>query len=337
VKAALARRVEEDPVSLVRRYVRPDDQEVAGLFCASLAYGRVDLFKPVLARLLASMGRSPSEFCRGLSERRDFSAFAGLVYRFNLGSDLACLAWAIGEAMREFGSLEGLFLAELERASVSAPARRPALPGKTGAPHLNTAGAGGIEIKAALAGFTRWLRSRDFGPVIAALGPPRALGHLLPDAMRGGASKRLLLYLRWMARGPDEVDLGIWRGLAAHRLIIPVDTHVSRMGRNLGLTRRRDLSWQTAEEITSSLRLINPEDPVSYDFALCHFGMSGACPARRVASRCARCELLSACRPGTRLVQLKANQSPGALRSAPLAAAGKSTPKANARARVNVS
>ncbi len=196
---------------------------------------------------------------------------------------------------------------------------------------------GGGEIKAALAGFTGWLRTRDFTPVIDALGPPRALGHLLPDAMRGGASKRLLLYLRWMARGPDEVDLGAWRGLAAHRLIIPVDTHVSRMARNLGLTRRRDLSWRTAEEITASLRLVDAADPVSYDFALCHFGMSGACPARRVAVRCAHCELLGACQPGTRLVRLKAAQSPGALRSAPLSAAGKSTPRASARARVNVS
>ncbi len=111
VKAAMARRVDEDPVSLVRAYARPEDQEVAGLFCASLAYGRVDLFKPVLTRLLASMGPSPSEFCRRLEERRGFTPFAGLVYRFNLGSDLACLAWAIGEASKAYGSLEGLFLA----------------------------------------------------------------------------------------------------------------------------------------------------------------------------------------------------------------------------------
>jgi len=310
VRASVERRVEEDPVSLVRAYGRAEDQEVAGLFCASLAYGRVDLFKPILARLLRSLGPSPSDFCRDLRERRDFTPFVGLVYRFNLGADLACLAWAIGEAQRTFGSLEGLFLAELAR---------------TG------------DLKTALAGFTEWLRGRDFQVVKSALGPPRALAHLLPDARRGGASKRLLLYLRWMARGPDEVDLGAWRGLSPRQLIIPVDTHVSRMSRNLGLTRRRDLSWRTAEEITASLRLVDPNDPVSYDFALCHFGMSGACPARRVAVRCARCELFSACQPGQRLVRLKTAQGERTVRSAPRSAAGKSTPRAVARVRAKVS
>jgi len=309
-RAAIARRVEQDPVSLVRGYGTPSDQEVAGLFCASLAYGRVDLFKPILARLLASLGPSPSAFCRDLAERRDFAPFAGLVYRFNLGSDLACLAWAIGDALRTFGSLEELFLNELSRAG---------------------------EIQPALAGFTRWLRTRDLTAVIEALGPPRALGHLLPDASRGGASKRLLLYLRWMARGPDEVDLGAWPRLAARRLLIPVDTHISRMGRNLGLTRRRDLSWRTAEEITASLRRLNPEDPVGYDFALCHFGMSGLCPARRKADHCRRCELLAVCQPGARLVRLKSTQGIRPVRSAPLSAAGKSTPSATANARANVS
>jgi hypothetical protein len=108
-----------------------------------------------------------------------------------------------------------------------------------------------------------------------------------------------------MSRGPDQMDLGAWSGLSPSRLIIPVDTHVSRMARNLGLTRRRDLSWRTAEEITASLRRIDPDDPVSYDFALCHFGMSGACPPRRHATGCGGCELLGSCRAGTNLVRLR--------------------------------
>jgi len=307
-QAAIVRRVDRDPVSLVRRYAEPGDQEVVGLICASLAYGRVDLFMPVLSRLLGAMGPSPRAFCFSLSERRDFSPFAGLVYRFNLGADLACLAWAIGEALRVHGSLEALFLGELRRAS---------------------------DVRAALAGFTAWLRGRDFTTVRRALGHPRAMGHLLPDASRGGASKRLLLYLRWMARGPDEVDLGAWRGLSPRELVIPVDTHIGRMGRNLGLTRRRDLSWRTAEEITAALRLLNPDDPVGYDFALCHFGMSGACPPRRSAARCRRCELLPVCRLGGSLVRL--HHGPPADRSAPRSAAGKSTLRAVASVRANVS
>jgi uncharacterized protein (TIGR02757 family) len=132
------------------------------------------------------------------------------------------------------------------------------------------------------------------------MGPARALDHLLPDASRGAACKRLLLYLRWMVRR-DDVDLGAWEGIVPpSALVIPLDTHVSRLSRLLGLTCRADLSWRTAEEITASLRRLSPEDPVRYDFALCHLGMSGACPARRSAERCRACPLAPACPTGRR-------------------------------------
>lgn len=276
-EAEASRRMDEDPVSLVRRYREPKDQEVAGLLCASLAYGRVDLFRPILARLLGALGPSPSDFCRALHPRADFALFTPFAYRFNVGADLACLAWAIGCALRAHGTLEALFLERLAEAG---------------------------SLQGGLAGFNGWLRNQDAAPVLAALGPPRALHHLLPDPARGGASKRHLLYLRWMARPADAVDLGAWRGLEPARLIIPVDTHIARMARNLGLTRRRDLSWRTAEEITAALRLLDPEDPVKYDFALCHFGMSGACPARRRVAQCRACDLRAICPTGERTVRL---------------------------------
>jgi uncharacterized protein (TIGR02757 family) len=125
----------------------------------------------------------------------------------------------------------------------------------------------------------------------------------LPDARGPGASKRWNLYLRWMVRGPDAVDLGAWRGLVpASVLVVPLDTHVHRVARCLGLTRRRDASWRTAEEITAALRRIDPDDPVRFDFALCHLGMSGACPARRDPARCAVCPLEGVCRGGAHAV-----------------------------------
>ena len=277
MQAELARRVDRDPVSLVHRYENPGDQEVAGLFCASLAYGRVDLFLPVLTRLLAAFGPSPRAYCEALAQRRDFSAFAGVVYRFNVGADLACLAWATGETLRSHGSLQALFLAEFSR---------------TG------------DLRAALAGFNQHLRAlAERAEIAPSLGPPRALHHLLPDASRGAASKRHLLYLRWMARPADGVDLGAWHGLDPAQLIVPVDTHLARLAHNLGLTQRRDLSWRTAEEITASLRLCDARDPVKYDFALCHFGMSGLCPAQRHRARCAGCALLPSCQAGQRSVR----------------------------------
>jgi uncharacterized protein (TIGR02757 family) len=279
-------RIPNDPVELVHRYRNPEDVEIAGLLCASLAYGRVDLFKPVLRGLLDRMGPSPAAFCRRLPEGGAWAGLEDLVYRFNRGADLGCLLWACGEAQREHGSLGALFARGLREGDGS--------------------------LRDGLERFSSWLRGRDFGAVRRQLGRPRALEHLIPAPSTGGACKRLNLYLRWMVRSPaGGVDFGLWR-VAPALLVIPLDTHIARMARNLGLTARRDLSWRTAEEITASLRLLDPEDPIKYDFALCHFGMSGACPPQRRAVRCLRCELRPGCGPGSRIVRLPRPRSAGA-------------------------
>jgi endonuclease III len=97
-----------------------------------------------------------------------------------------------------------------------------------------------------------------------------------------------------MVRGPDGVDLGLWRVDPA-QLLIPVDVHIHRLARNLGLTRRRDLSWKTAEEITLALARLAPDDPVGYDFSLCHMGMLQGCPSRRDPARCEGCGVKPVC------------------------------------------
>jgi uncharacterized protein (TIGR02757 family) len=285
--AIAERRIADDPVEIVHRYDSPRDREVAGLFCASLAYGRVDLFKPLLGSLLGAMGRSPAAFCEDLPQSGDLRPFAGKVYRFNVGSDLACLAWACGVALRSHGSLEALFRAGLSSSGAKVEG--------TSDPDA--------QWRLALSAFTSRLREQDFSFIRANLGPPRALDHLLPRPEKNGACKRLHLYLRWMVRRPDGVDLGVW-SLPPSRLSVPLDTHLGRMAKNLGLTGRRDLGYRTALEITRSLRRIDPLDPVKYDFALCHFGMSGLCPARRAAPRCRECVLLRDCLAGQKIVRL---------------------------------
>jgi uncharacterized protein (TIGR02757 family) len=130
----------------------------------------------------------------------------------------------------------------------------------------------------------------------------RSLRHLVSDPRAGSACKRLVLYARWMVRPADGVDLGLWP-IAPSELVIPVDTHIHRISRNLGLTHRRTASWATAEEITAALRQFDPEDPVKYDFALCHLGVSRECPSRPDPAKCERCVLQSVCsvwKPGRR-------------------------------------
>ena len=71
----------------------------------------------------------------------------------------------------------------------------------------------------------------------------------------------------------DEIDFGIWKAIRKNELIIPVDTHIARICKELGLTKRNNVSWQMAEEITDNLRKFDKNDPVKYDFAICHIGI----------------------------------------------------------------
>ena len=95
---------------------------------------------------------------------------------------------------------------------------------------------------------------------------------MVPDPFNGSACKRVNLFLRWMVR-KDELDFGIWNEIPAHKLVIPVDTHIAKISRQLKLTERKSTDWKMAEEITENLKKADPLDPVKYDFAICHIGM----------------------------------------------------------------
>jgi uncharacterized protein (TIGR02757 family) len=118
--------------------------------------------------------------------------------------------------------------------------------------------------------------------------------HILVVPENGSAAKRLMLYLRWMVRPADGVDLGLW-DVPASALVIPVDVHVHRLARNLGFTRRSSPSFDVAREITDVLRRFDAADPVKYDFPLCHLGMLQHCPSRRDAVRCEGCGVKQVC------------------------------------------
>jgi endonuclease III len=97
-----------------------------------------------------------------------------------------------------------------------------------------------------------------------------------------------------MIRPADGVDLGLWR-VSPRLLVCPVDTHIHKLAKNLGFTKRADLSWETAEDITRALARFDPEDPVKHDFSLCHLGMLQRCPSRRDVKMCAGCPVMPVC------------------------------------------
>lgn len=273
----LRSRASQDPVSFPRRFGDPRDVEVAAWLSSALAYGQVPAFKAALERLFAVMGESPAAYARAFRPERDLGAFEPLYYRMNRGLDLAALIWLIGRVLERRGSVEGAFLAHY-RASDPDTGR-------------------------ALDGFVREALSADTAPVYGRDIRPYGLTQLLSPPSLGSACKRLNLYLRWMVRPDDGVDFGLWKGVPPSKLVIPLDTHILRIGRYLGLTRRRSAGWKAALDITRALKRLDPEDPLKYDFPLCHHGISGACPVGRSPGKCRACPLLGVCAKGRMLTR----------------------------------
>jgi len=248
-----------DPVDFVHRYEEPRDQEIVGLLASSLAFGNVVAARRSIDRVLTALGPEPAATVEGAKPAELRRRLRGFVHRIYRDEHLASVLWRAGGLLREHETLGNAFT-QFHQAS-------------------------GGDFREGLARFADALRGDTTS---------RSLRHLVSDPRAGSACKRLVLYARWMVRPADGVDLGLWP-IAPSELVIPVDTHIHRISRNLGLTHRRTASWATAEEITAALRQFDPEDPVKYDFALCHLGVSRECPSRPDPAKCERCVLQSVC------------------------------------------
>jgi uncharacterized protein (TIGR02757 family) len=241
-----------------RRYVHPDpleflygaetaaDQEVVGLIAACLAYGRVSQILASVGRVLDVMGSgslrggSPRAFLERTPAEGISRMFEGFSHRFTTGRELAALLTGVKRALADRGSLEELFSAGADASDET--------------------------VLPALARFVGELRSYA-GSVLPSL---------LPSPADGSACKRLNLFLRWMVRR-DAVDPGPWTAVSPAKLVVPLDTHMFRISRTLGLTARRQADLKSALEITRGFRAIRPEDPVRYDFSLTRLALNPAC------------------------------------------------------------
>lgn len=268
-------RIARDPVRFARAYDDPADAEIAAFLAASLAYGRVSAFGPVIERILdvAREHGGPAAWIRGF-DAHAHGALQPIVYRFNRGDDLVQLAGALRRVLDRQGTLGALVTLEPGESNVGAGLsrlvqgiRRAVLELPDAPPSWEHASAG--------------------------------LRYLLPDPADGSAAKRLCMLARWMVRTPDDgVDLGLWTHIPPSALVIPLDTHVHRIARLIGLTARKDASWRTALDVTASLARLDPADPVRFDFALAHQGISGGCTGALQPDVCGPCALRPVCATG---------------------------------------
>jgi uncharacterized protein (TIGR02757 family) len=258
-----------DPIHLVRRFENPADREVAGFCAAALAFGRVASVLQSIERLFAVMGASPAAYVRAFEPGRQAKELKPLVHRWTKGADLTALV-IILQRMLQKGSIEKFFLEGYDP--------------------------GDVDVGSALESFSSRAMETDLRAAYGNRTPRPGVGYFFSRPSCGGACKRLNLFLRWMVRR-DAVDFGIWRQVPASKLVVPLDTHVIRVGRCLKLTRYLSPGWKMAADITATLRALDPADPVKYDFSLCHIGMANACGFNR-AQGDSGCPLRGSCHPG---------------------------------------
>lgn len=268
-----ASHIDQDPLGFVHRYSAPLDQEVAGFIAALFAYGRLDLILRNLETIFRPLSDRPADWILGTSLRDWRRAYKGFRYRFQKEDDLFMLLWLLQDLLVRHGSIQESFASML----VADQGGRP-------------------NLRRSLSAWTRYLLDRaTSAPDGLSLSGAAGLRHLLAGPDAGSPCKRWNLYLRWMVRGPDQFDLGIWRCLSADNLLLPLDTHTARLSRWLGLTQLSTPSWKMAEDITSSLRKIHSKDPIRYDFPLARLGISGLCPREPKPGLCRDCLLRTVC------------------------------------------
>lgn len=239
----------QDPIIFPKRFKTEEDVEVVAFIASSLAYGRVNLFLPVIEKIIKNMGKSPSEFLKNFEVKKDAKRFSDIYYRLSNSDDILAQLYAISEALKYKGRLKNLFMSNFNPKD---------------------------KIKDAIIGFINYFQHLDLSIIYKNSTKTRGYLHLFPSPEKESTCKRINLFLRWMVRDKD-IDFGIWREVGCHSLIIPLDTHVAKVSRCLGILTRSSTDWKAAEELTFNLKKFDPEDPLKYDFALCHFGINGEC------------------------------------------------------------
>jgi len=244
-----------DPILFPHRYADPGDAEVAAFVAASFAFGGVLQIRGFLERLFDVLSPSPLAALTA-SEPIPRGAVASLSHRFVSPEGVFRFLRAVREGCLSHGSLERLY--------------------------IDGRGGETPDLRRDLGRFLSRFR-KNWGNAL-----PRQRDFLFPRPERGSACKRHNLFLRWMVREADGVDLGLWKAVSPRELVVPLDTHMARMAEWLGLTRRRTRDWRMAEEITAVFRAIRPEDPVGFDYPLTRIGILRICtrPRKGICSSC---------------------------------------------------
>ena len=233
--------IAKDPICIPHQFKKQQDIEIAGFFAAIFAWGNRTTIINKSKELLQRMDNAPYEFCTG-HQPKDLKKLIGFVHRTFNDTDLLYSIEFFKQHYAKQLSLEAAFFTNQQTGKKIA------------------------SVQMALTQFHEYFFSLEDAP-------HRTKKHIASPQSHS-TCKRLNMYLRWMVRHDQQgVDFGIWKSIQPAELICPIDVHVARVARSLGIITRKQTDWLTAIELTEYCRSLDSKDPVKYDFALFSLGV----------------------------------------------------------------
>lgn len=230
--------IKEDPIQFIHSYKTTKDAEIAGFIASMFSYGKREVFIEKLNYIFNLMENKPYEYIKSFDYKDN--NIKNCDYRFSKDCDLIQILEILNKLYTENESLETLFEYNYKRKQ---------------------------DVWDMFQGVTDYFYARKEHETT------RGFYHLLPNPAKNSALKRLNMLMRWFIR-KSNVDIGIWDFMPKSELLIPLDTHVARISRKLGILTRKDNGRESVMEITQNLRKFDPEDPVKYDFAIFSYGIN---------------------------------------------------------------
>lgn len=229
----------KDPISIPRQFTLKQDIEIAGFIAAILAWGNRTAILNSCNKLMALMDYAPYDFIINHTEQ-DLKKLDGFVYRTFNTTDLYYFIAFFKHHYHSYDSLENAFIKDMDLDS--------------------------FNMYDALVSFKNYFFSLEYAP-------DRTKKHIA-SPIKNSTCKRINMFMRWMVRKNSAIDFGIWEQIQPKDLIMPIDVHVSRVARKLGLLQREKDDWKAAVELTNNLKEYDAMDPVKYDIALFGAGVN---------------------------------------------------------------
>lgn len=222
--------IESDPIQIPHRYKDKEDIEIVAFISALFAYGSRKVFIPKLDELFSKMGKKPLEYIKN----GEFSNLINFNYRFAKENDVIEILKILSKLYNSNETIQTLFRYGYEQKS---------------------------DIKGMLQVVTDYFYLNSTDNV------GEGFYFMLANPKNNGAIKRLNMFLRWLVRKPP-VDFGLWDFIPTSELLIPLDTHVAKISREMNLLTRKSNDFKAVLELTDMLKQFDANDPTKYDFAI---------------------------------------------------------------------